>query len=121
MKKERTKGSTVCLPSFEQNFWVSHFSLAVRNRARELVELLSDVEKIRTERKKAKTTKNKYVGVGNEGVSFGNFDVSSGSRYGGFGNDSLTSSSYGNYGNGGFRYNIETLLALIVRLQFRWK
>jgi epsin len=85
------------------------------------VELLSDVEKIRTERKKAKTTKNKYVGVGNEGMSFGNFDVSSGSRYGGFGNDSLTSSSYGNYGNGGFRCNIEMLLALIVRLQFRWK
>lgn len=72
--------------------------LPVRNRARELVELLSDVEKIRAERRKAKATKSKYVGVGNDGMSF---ETSAGSRYGGFGGDSFASSSYGNYGNGG--------------------
>ncbi|KAF8964366.1 hypothetical protein BDZ97DRAFT_903045 [Flammula alnicola] len=76
----------------------------VRNRSRELVELLSDVEKIRGERRKAKANKNKYVGVGNDGFtgSMG-FESGGGGRYGGFGSDSLGggSSSYGNssYGN----------------------
>ncbi|KAF8631013.1 hypothetical protein AX15_002626 [Amanita polypyramis BW_CC] len=58
----------------------------VRNRARELVELLSDVEKIRTERKKAKANRHKYIGTGNDG--FGSSSQSGGSRYGGFGSDS---------------------------------
>ncbi|KAJ3518180.1 hypothetical protein NLJ89_g14 [Agrocybe chaxingu] len=75
----------------------------VRNRARELVELLSDVEKIRAERRKAKVNKNKYVGVGSDGFSGGMSFETSGGRYGGFGSDSLGggSSSYGNYSNGG--------------------
>lgn len=51
-----------------------------------MVELLSDVEKIRTERRKAKANRHKYVGTGNEGLSF----QSSDSRYGGFGNDNAT-------------------------------
>ena len=42
----------------------------VRNRAKELVELLGDVDKIRTERRKAKTNKSKYTGVGNDAMSF---------------------------------------------------
>jgi epsin len=46
-----------------------------------MVELLSDVEKIRTERRKAKANRHKYIGTGNEGLSF----QSGGSRYGGFG------------------------------------
>src|SRR5277367_5827838 len=41
--------------------------ILVRNRSRELVELLSDVEKIRTERRKAKANKHKYTGTGNDG------------------------------------------------------
>lgn len=76
----------------------------VRNRSRELVELLSDVEKIRAERRKAKTNKSKYVGVGNDGMTGMSFS-GSGGRYGGFGSDSLgggSGSSYGNdYGGGG--------------------
>ena len=65
----------------------------MRNRSRELVELLSDVEKIRTERRKAKANKNKYVGVGNDGFGM-SFDS-------GYGNDSLGGGSYsGNYSNG---------------------
>ncbi|PPQ66389.1 hypothetical protein CVT24_007218 [Panaeolus cyanescens] len=63
----------------------------VRNRSRELVELLSDVEKIRSERRKAKANKNKYVGVGSDGMSFD----SGGGRFGGFGSDSHGSGSYG--------------------------
>lgn len=66
----------------------------VRNRSRELVELLADVDKIRTERRKAKANKSKYTGVGNDGMSFG-----SSGRYGGFGSDSLSSGS--GYGGGG--------------------
>ncbi|KZT37343.1 ENTH-domain-containing protein [Sistotremastrum suecicum HHB10207 ss-3] len=79
----------------------------VRNRAREIVELLSDLDKVRNERRKAKANKNKYTGVGNDGgLSF----TSGGSRYGGFGSETLAASGsydreYGgsssNYGNGG--------------------
>ncbi|KIY69293.1 ENTH-domain-containing protein [Cylindrobasidium torrendii FP15055 ss-10] len=64
----------------------------VRNRSKEIVELLSDVEKIRTERRKAKANKNKYTGTGSDGMSFSG--GGSGGRYGGFGSDSL--------GGGGF-------------------
>ncbi|KAH7928430.1 ENTH-domain-containing protein [Leucogyrophana mollusca] len=59
--------------------------LNVRNRARELVEMLSDVEAIRNERRKAKANRHKYTGTGNDPMSFS----SGGSRYGGFGSDSL--------------------------------
>ena len=81
----------------------------MRNRSRELVELLSDVEKIRAERRKAKANKNKYVGVGNDGFGGGMSFDSGGGRYGGFGNDSLGgggSGSYnGNYSNGTISLN----------------
>lgn len=69
-------------------------SLPVRNRSKEIVELLSDVEKIRAERRKAKTNKSKYTGVSNEGWS-----PSSGTRYGGFGSDSFSSGGGGSYGS----------------------
>lgn len=60
----------------------------VRNRAKELTELLGDVERIRSERKKARATKNKYTGV-EGGTSFGGgFSSGSGGRYGGFGSES---------------------------------
>ncbi|KAL4080776.1 hypothetical protein J3A83DRAFT_65434 [Scleroderma citrinum] len=69
--------------------------LNVRNRARELVELLSDVEAIRVERRKAKTNRHKYTGTGNDPMSF----TSGGSRYGGFGNDSFGGGSSSYYGD----------------------
>jgi epsin len=75
----------------------------IRTRAKEIVELLGDVEKIRAERRKAKANKNKYTGTGNDGLSFS----SGGGRYGGFGNDSggysgggSSSGSYNNYNSG---------------------
>ncbi|KAI9436562.1 hypothetical protein H4582DRAFT_2112028 [Lactarius indigo] len=70
--------------------------LNVRNRSRELVELLADVDKIRRERKEAKANRTKYVGTGNDGFSFS----SGGGRYGGFGNDSFSGGSNysGDYG-----------------------
>lgn len=78
----------------------------VRNRAKELAEMLSDVDRIRSERKKARATKNKYTGV--EGGA--TFSSGSGGRYGGFGNESSgyggSSANYGGsssgvYGDGG--------------------
>ena len=68
----------------------------VRNRAKELAELLSDVERIRAERKKARATRNKYSGVeGGAGLGGG---LSSGSRYGGFGSEEGGSGGQGGYG-----------------------
>ncbi|KAH9950685.1 ENTH-domain-containing protein [Amylocystis lapponica] len=72
----------------------------VRNRSRELVELLGDVEKIRTERRKAKQNKHKYIGTGNDALSFS----SGGSRYGGFGSESMGYGG-GSGGYGGDRYD----------------
>lgn len=85
--------------------------LNVKNRAKELAELLSDVERIRSERKKARATKNKYVGVeGGAGLGGSGFSSGSSSRYGGFGSDDAGSGggvgtyggfSGGVYGDGG--------------------
>ncbi len=73
----------------------------VRNRAKELAELLGDVERIRAERKKARTNKAKYTGV--EGGAMSGFSGSSG-RYGGFGSESAgygaSSAGYGGYSGG---------------------
>ncbi|KAB8360613.1 hypothetical protein FH972_024351 [Carpinus fangiana] len=67
----------------------------VRNRAKELAELLGDVERIRAERKKARSTRNKYGGVeGGAGIGSG-----ASSRYGGFGGETGGS---GGRGYGGF-------------------
>ncbi|KAL2756543.1 hypothetical protein ACRALDRAFT_1041069 [Sodiomyces alcalophilus JCM 7366] len=76
--------------------------LNVRNRAKELSELLGDVERIRAERKKARATKNKYTGV-EGGRSFGGgFSGGSSSRYGGFGSETTFGGySGGVYGDGG--------------------
>lgn len=68
----------------------------VRNRAKELAELLSDVDRIRAERKKARSTRNKYTGVeGGAGLGGG---MSSSSRYGGFGSEEAGSGGGGGYG-----------------------
>lgn len=70
----------------------------VRNRSKELSELLQDLDRVRQERKKAKQNKNKYTGVSSDGYGGGgsfsgnaspSFNSASGSRYGGFGSDSL--------------------------------
>lgn len=57
----------------------------VRNRSKELAELLQDLDKVRQERRKAKQNRNKYQGISNES---GGFSSSGGSRYGGFGSES---------------------------------
>lgn len=77
----------------------------VRNRSKELAELLGDVDKIRSERKKARATRNKYGGV--EGGAGAGIGGTSSSRYGGFGSESGNfDSGYGGttrgvYGDGG--------------------
>lgn len=74
----------------------------VRNRSKELVELLSDVDKIRAERKKARATRNKYGGYEGGGSALGGMGGSS-SRYGGFGSENAGYGGYsgGVYGDGG--------------------
>lgn len=73
----------------------------VRNRAKEIAELLSDVERIRIERRKARQNKTKYQGAGNS-----DFVPGSGTgRYGGFGSDSFYAGgggggAYGSSGSG---------------------
>lgn len=72
----------------------------VRNRSKELTELLGDVDRIRQERKKARANRNKFGGVEGGAMSGG---LSSGSRYGGFGSESAGYGGYsgGVYGDGG--------------------
>ncbi len=79
----------------------------VRNRAKELAELLGDVERIRAERKKARSNKTKYTGVEGGMSSGGGFSSGgsggsgSGSRYGGFGSESAgPGANYGGYSGG---------------------
>lgn len=68
----------------------------VRNRAKELAELLSDVDRIRAERKKARATRNKYGGV--EGGAGLGMSSGSSSRYGGFGSEEQGGGGSGGYG-----------------------
>ncbi|TVY44937.1 ENTH domain-containing protein [Lachnellula subtilissima] len=79
--------------------------LNVRNRAKELAELLSDVERIRSERKKSRSTRNKYTGVeGGAGLGGGFSSGGSSSRYGGFGSDEAgaggAGGTFGGYSGG---------------------
>ncbi|KAL7777947.1 hypothetical protein CFE70_004621 [Pyrenophora teres f. teres 0-1] len=79
----------------------------VRNRAKELADLLGDVDRIRTERKKARANRNKFGGVeGGAGLGVGGFSGSSGGgggRYGGFGSEQADYGGYRGevYGDGG--------------------
>ena len=75
--------------------------LNVRNRAKELADLLSDVDKIRAERKKARSNRNKFGGV--EGGAGPGGSMASGSRYGGFGREEASFGGYTGrtYGDGG--------------------
>lgn len=73
----------------------------VRNRSKELAELLGDLDRVRQERRKAKANRNKYTGVGNDGSGGGpSFTSASGSRYGGFGSDSMEGGGGGGGGGG---------------------
>ncbi|KAJ4357120.1 Epsin-3, clathrin recruitment and traffic between the Golgi and endosome [Ascochyta clinopodiicola] len=76
----------------------------VRNRAKELADLLGDVDRIRTERKKARSNRNKFGGVeGGMGMSGGFSGSGGGSRYGGFGSEQAEYGGHtgGVYGDGG--------------------
>ncbi|KAI8087951.1 uncharacterized protein B0P05DRAFT_530816 [Gilbertella persicaria] len=64
----------------------------VRNRAKELAELLNDVDMIKAERKKAKKNRNKYTGVGSDGGMMYSSSSSMGGRYEGFGSGSYDDS-----------------------------
>jgi len=68
----------------------------VKNRAKEIADMLSDTEKIKEERKKARLNRNKYTGVASDQArsGFGAFSGEGGgggSKYQGFGSDSFQS------------------------------
>lgn len=68
---------------------MSRYGWIVRNRAKELADLLGDIERIRQERRKAKQNRNKYSGIsGGGGGSMSGGGGGGGGRYGGFGSDS---------------------------------
>ncbi|KAF7721498.1 Epsin-3, clathrin recruitment and traffic between the Golgi and endosome [Apophysomyces ossiformis] len=59
----------------------------IRNRAKELAELLSNTDLIKAERKKARQNRNKYTGVGSETMHGMGSGAGAGSRFTGFGSD----------------------------------
>jgi epsin len=63
--------------------------LIVRTRAKEIVELLADLDRVRNERRKAKANRNKYIGTGNDSMNL----TSGRNRYGGFGSESAGGAS----------------------------
>jgi epsin len=67
--------------------------MKVRNRAKEIAELLADVDRIRQERRKAKANRITDGGTGNDGAAMS--FTSGGSRYGGFGSETLGGASAG--------------------------
>ena len=58
----------------------------VRHRAKEILELLGDNDRLRDERQKAQQNKNKYTGVASEESRYGGFG-NTGNRYGGISSD----------------------------------
>ncbi|PQE20244.1 hypothetical protein CJF30_00001546 [Rutstroemia sp. NJR-2017a BBW] len=92
----------------------------VRNRAKELTELLSDVDRIRAERKKARANRSKYIGIEGGAGMGGGFSSSSrhtedsggyggysgqvygdGGGFGGQSSDFQDSGSHGDFGGSG--------------------
>lgn len=87
MRKPKTKVLTVRISLHVVSLFHSspNVTWKVRQRAKELLDLLGDLDRVRAERRKAKANRNKYTGTGNDSLSFS----AGGSRYGGFGSDSL--------------------------------
>jgi epsin len=76
----------------------------VRNRAKEIADLLNDLDRVRQERRKAKANRAKYTGVSSDGFRQGGSSSGSGgagSRYGGFGSDSFYAGSGPSSNSGG--------------------
>ncbi|KAJ1973796.1 Epsin-3, clathrin recruitment and traffic between the Golgi and endosome, partial [Dimargaris verticillata] len=73
----------------------------VRQRSKELVDLLQSSTKLREERKKAKANRNKYTGVSSAAGGFGSYsgfgNTTNSSAYNDFANESETSSPYSQY------------------------
>ncbi|CAM6032115.1 unnamed protein product, partial [Sphagnum compactum] len=80
----------------------------VREKSKQIIELLQSNDMIRSEREKARTLRNKFVGISNDGRgsgfsgSGGNYSAGSGSY-----NDSRDNYSSGRYGGGSSRYTDE--------------
>jgi hypothetical protein len=96
MRKERTKELTVCFP----------FLIIVRHRAKEIIELVEDLDRLKDERAKAETNRNKYKGTSSEEAKYGglsseSFKSSSVQGYSDKGGLSFSSDNYNSYQKGG--------------------
>jgi hypothetical protein len=76
--------------------------VGVREKSKQIVDILGDDDRIREERQKAKKLREKFGGS-RGGVQGGGGSVSSSGNYGGYGNDSwgATTGTSGGYGDGG--------------------
>ena len=93
----------------------------VRNRAKEIADLLNDLDRVRQERRKAKANRAKYTGVSSEGYRRGGSSGSSGagSRYGGFGSESFYAGSGPSSNSGGHsgRVSLSCFPCLLIRAE----
>jgi hypothetical protein len=96
----------------EYNFYEGNIDKGsgVREKSKQLVELLSSNESIRSEREKARTIRNKFIGISNDGMAGGAGGIGFGSsRYsgnegGGGGGYGGRDSGFGGSGGGGGGY-----------------
>ena len=75
----------------------------VREKAKQLIELLGNNETIRSEREKARTLRNKFVGIDSRNTGGGGYSSSDG-HYGGSGGGGYGGSGSGGYGGSGGGY-----------------
>lgn len=61
--------------------------IIVRHRAKEIIELVNDSERLKHEREKAQLNRNKYTGVASAEARYGGFGSGGSSNYGGFGSN----------------------------------
>jgi len=76
----------------------------VRQRAKALIELIMDDEKLREERKKAKKNRDKYIGVSSEHMPYISGSYKGSNRYSDNWSDSPSSSRKDSYDDGGQEY-----------------
>ncbi|KAJ2490214.1 Epsin-3, clathrin recruitment and traffic between the Golgi and endosome [Coemansia sp. RSA 2050] len=77
----------------------------VRQRSREIVELVQNSDRVREERQRAKDNRDKYSGYSNEGSTRAMEGFGGGGKYAGFGSESIGrgASKYTGFGSDGYR------------------
>lgn len=88
-------GTHICI-------YIYHFNVfVVRDKAKQLLDLLNDNDRIREEREKARRLRDKYIGIGSNRGTFGGYN--GGGGYGG--NGGGYNDTGGGYNGGGYNGN----------------